>query len=75
MEGSEAEPEKPFHPEEAERRITDCIPAAEELPGPSVDEVVDAVAAVLRDTWSDGGRGGGAPPTRSSGTCMPRPHC
>jgi hypothetical protein len=40
-------------PEEAERRITEFITSAEELPGPSVEELADSVAELMRAIWSD----------------------
>ncbi len=40
-------------PEEAERRITEFITSAEELPGPPVEELADSVAELMRATWSD----------------------
>jgi hypothetical protein len=40
-------------PEEAERRITEFITSAEELPGPPVEELADSVAELMRATWRD----------------------
>jgi hypothetical protein len=40
-------------PEEAERRITEFITSAEELPGPPVEELADSVAELMLATWSD----------------------
>jgi hypothetical protein len=40
-------------PEEAERRITEFITSAEELPGPPVEELAEDVARLMRATWSD----------------------
>ncbi len=40
-------------PEEGERRITQFITSAEELPGPPVAELADRVAELMRATWRD----------------------
>jgi hypothetical protein len=40
-------------PEEAERRITEFITSAEELPGPSVAELADRVAELMRAAYRD----------------------
>ncbi len=45
--------EEEMDAEEAERRITQFITTAEELPGPSVDELADRVAALMRATLRD----------------------
>ena len=42
-----------FDPEEAERRITEFVASAEELPGPPVTELADRVAELMRATWRD----------------------
>jgi hypothetical protein len=42
-----------FDPEEGERRITEFISSADELPGPPVAELVDHVAGLMRAAWSD----------------------
>ena len=45
--------EEDLDPGEAERRITAFITSVEELPGPSVAELADRVAEVMRATWRD----------------------
>ena len=45
--------EEDLDPEEAERRITAFITSAEELPGPSVAELADRVAELMRAAWSE----------------------
>lgn len=45
--------EEEFDPEEAERRITQFVTSAEELPGPSVDELAERVVDVRRGAWAD----------------------
>lgn len=40
-------------PEEAERRITEFVASAEELPGPSVAELADHVAELMRAAYRD----------------------
>ena len=53
-EGDEApDDEEGFNPEEAERRITEFIASADELPGPCVAELVDQVAVLMRAAWRD----------------------
>jgi hypothetical protein len=42
-----------FDPEEGERRITEFITSADELPGPPVEELAEQVAALMRVTWTD----------------------
>lgn len=42
------EDDEDFAPEEAERRITEFIASAEELPGPSVAELAEHVAGLMR---------------------------
>jgi hypothetical protein len=42
-----------FDPEEGERRITEFISSADELPGPPVAELVEQVAGLMRAAWSD----------------------
>jgi hypothetical protein len=42
-----------FDPEEGERRITEFITSADELPGPPVAELVDQVAGLMRAAWRD----------------------
>jgi hypothetical protein len=49
----EDDEEEDFDPEEGERRITEFITSAEELPGPPVAELADRVADLMRATWSD----------------------
>src|SRR5215204_3639219 len=45
--------EEDFGPEEAERRITQFITRADELPGPPVEELADQVAALMRTALRD----------------------
>ncbi len=40
-------------PEEAERRITEFVASAEELPGPPVAELADRVAELMRAAYRD----------------------
>jgi hypothetical protein len=40
-----------FDPEEAERRITGFVESADELPGPSVADLVEQAAGLMRKTW------------------------
>ena len=40
-------------PEEAERRITEFITSASELPGPPVADLADQVAELMRAAWRD----------------------
>jgi hypothetical protein len=40
-------------PKEAERRITQFVTSADELPGPPVEELAEQVAALMRVTWTD----------------------
>jgi hypothetical protein len=42
-----------FDPEEGERRITEFITSADELPGPPGAELVDQVAGLMRAAWRD----------------------
>jgi hypothetical protein len=42
-----------FDPEEGERRITEFIASADDLPGPPVAELVDQVAVLMRAAWRD----------------------
>ena len=42
-----------FDPEEGERRITEFISSADELPGPPVAKLVEQVAGLMRAAWSD----------------------
>jgi hypothetical protein len=42
-----------FDPEEGERRITEFITRAEELPGPPVAELGEEVAELMRAAWRD----------------------
>ncbi|CAN5742388.1 hypothetical protein BH18ACT11_BH18ACT11_24470 [soil metagenome] len=53
-----AEHDEPFDEEEidleeAERRITQFVTSAEELPGPSVEELAGRVVDVMRGAWTD----------------------
>ncbi len=45
--------EEEFDPEEAERRITRFLTTADELPGPTVEELADQVAALMRAALRD----------------------
>ena len=45
--------EEELDPEEAERRITQFVTSADELPGPPVEELAEQVAELLRAAWSD----------------------
>ena len=45
--------EEELDPEEAERRITHFVTAADELPGPPVEELAEQVAELMREAWSD----------------------
>jgi hypothetical protein len=49
----EGSDEEGFDAEEAERRITQFVTTAEELPGPPVEELADRVAALMRATLRD----------------------
>jgi hypothetical protein len=51
-EGAESpDDEEDFDPEEAERRITQFITGAEELPGPPVAELGEEVGELMRGAW------------------------
>jgi L-amino acid N-acyltransferase YncA len=45
--------EEVLDPEEAERRITQFVTAAGELPGPPVEELAEQVAGIMRATFTD----------------------
>jgi hypothetical protein len=45
--------EEELDPEEAERRITQFVTSADELPGPPVEEIAGRVAELMREAWSD----------------------
>ena len=45
--------EEELNPEEAERRITQFVASADELPGPSVEDLAEQVAALMRVVWTD----------------------
>ena len=45
--------EEELDPEEAERRITQFVTSADELPGPPVEEIAGQVAELMRVAWSD----------------------
>ena len=45
--------EEELDPEEAERRITQFVTSADELPGPPVEELAEQVAALMRTTLRD----------------------
>ena len=51
--GEEPFDEEEVDPEEAERRITQFVTSAEELPGPPVEELADQVAALMRTALRD----------------------
>jgi hypothetical protein len=51
--GGELFDEEEFDAEEAERRITQFVTDADELPGPPVEELAEQVATLMRSTWSD----------------------
>lgn len=45
--------EEELDPEEAERRITQFVASAEQLPGPPVAELAEQVATLMRVAWTD----------------------
>jgi len=45
--------EEELDPEEAERRITQFVISADELPGPPVEELAEQVSALMRAALSD----------------------
>jgi hypothetical protein len=45
--------EEVLDPEEAERRITQFVTSADELPGPPVEDLAEQVAALMRAAWTD----------------------
>jgi hypothetical protein len=45
--------EEELDPEEAERRITQFVTSADELPGPPVEELAERVAALMRAALRD----------------------
>ena len=45
--------EEELDPEEAERRITQFVTSADELPGPPVEELAEQTARLMRAAWSD----------------------
>ena len=51
--GHEPFDEEELDPEEAERRITQFITSAEELPGPPVEELAEQVSALMRAASRD----------------------
>ena len=51
--GDEHIDEEELDPEEAERRITQFVTSAGELPGPSVEELAERVVGVMRGAWTD----------------------
>ena len=51
--GDESLVEEEFDAEEAERRITQFVTSADELPGTPVEELAEQVAALMRSAWSD----------------------
>ena len=52
-EATDGQYEEEFDAEEAERRITQFVVSADELPGPSVGELAEQVAGLMRTTWSE----------------------
>lgn len=51
---SDAPPDdEDFDPEEGERRITEFIASADELPGPPVADLAERVADLMRASWKD----------------------
>jgi hypothetical protein len=50
---SDDEDEEVLDPEEAERRITEFITSADDLPGPPVAELAEEVAELMRAAWRD----------------------
>jgi L-amino acid N-acyltransferase YncA len=51
--GDEPLDEEELDPEEAERRITQFVTSADELPGPPVAELAEQVAALMLAAWTD----------------------
>jgi hypothetical protein len=51
--GDEHFDEEELDPEEAERRITQFVTSADELPGPPVEELAEQVDTLMRSAWSD----------------------
>ena len=51
--GDESFDEEELDPEEAERRITQFVTSADELPGPPVEELAEQVATLMRSAWFD----------------------
>jgi L-amino acid N-acyltransferase YncA len=51
--GDEPVDEEVLDPEEAERRITQFVTSADELPGPPVAQLAEQVAALMRAAWTD----------------------
>ena len=47
------EDEEVLDPEEAERRITEFVTRADDLPGPPVAELAEEVAKLMRAAWRD----------------------
>jgi L-serine deaminase len=45
--------EEELDPEEAERRITQFVTSADELPGPPVEELAEQVSESMRSAWSE----------------------
>jgi hypothetical protein len=45
--------EEGLDPQEAERRITQFVASADELPGPTVEELAGQVAELMRTAWFD----------------------
>ena len=48
----ETHDEEELDPEEAERRITQFVISADELPGTPVGELAEQVAALMREAWT-----------------------
>lgn len=51
--GDEPFDEEDFDPEEAERRITQFVTSADELPGPPIARLAEDVAGLMQAAWSD----------------------
>jgi hypothetical protein len=45
--------EEELDPQEAERRITQFVTSADELPGPSVEKLAEQVDTLMRSAWSE----------------------
>ena len=47
------EDDEDFDPEDAERRITEFVSSADELSGPTVEELAEHTAGLMRGTWDE----------------------